>query len=202
MRLKNLIFSFVALCIVVGMYSIAFAGGTYVQSNARVYTGEGSAPSSGDYYQVFEDENHITYKWKFTYVDSSDAVHSLPFYIGGANVVDGRITAKQSATGDANILLHYAADDRNTWEIDTPNGLDAVSSTLKADTLGYDAGADEPLFHAARWLVVEAAGGGTNNQDGNVMTIVLSLKKQYPSINANGTERKLAHIASKYLTQP
>lgn len=181
------------------VYSVIAAD---VHNRPPTYTTEGSRPSTGDAVLYLEDELHIVYIWRFTYIDSTDAVHSPPLFMGGANIQNGRITAKQSATGDANIIMHYAADDRNTWEIITPASLDATSSTLKSDTLGHNAGSDDLIFHAARWMIVESVGGSSTNQDGNIMTIVISLPKLYPTLNANGTISRSAAVSKKYLTAP
>jgi len=175
-----------------------------IHNNGKVYNGDISGtPASGDFIAYFEDYAHITYVWEFTFVDSSDAYHTKPLYIGNANVSDGYMYAIQSATGDANVILHFSADDRNTWQTTTPADLDAVSSTAKTDTIGYNEAADDIVFHTARWLVVEAVGGGTSNADDNVFTFVLKLKKETPTATkGNGDWVRMARVATKSNTNP
>lgn len=182
--------------------SIAVAGDIF--NNGRIVNGNSkTAPSSGDYLIYFEDYSHITYKWVFTYIDSSDDYHSRPLYIGNVNVSDGYVTAIQSTTGDANIIYHFSADDRNTWEVTTPADLDAVSGTSKPDTIGINSGADDILFHAGRWLVIEAASGSSTNADDNVLTFVLKLKKETPTTTlGNGDYVRLARVANASNTNP
>lgn len=183
--------------------SIAIAGDIY--NNGRRVNGNTTAfPASGtDYVAYVEDYGHITYVWQFTYIDSSDNYHSRPLYIGNANVSDGYVTAIQSTTGDANIIYHYSADDRNTWETTTPADLDAVSNTSKPDTIGINSGVDDINFHAGRWLVIEAASGSSTNQDSNVLTFVLKLVKVTPTATlGNGDYVRLARVANGSNTNP
>ena len=195
--MKKLIVLFIILTA-----SIALAGD--IHNNGRVYNGNiNGTPASGDFIAYFEDYSHITYVYEFTFVDSSDAYHCKPIYIGNANASDGYIYAIQSATGDANILLHYSADDRNTWETITPADLDAVSSTAKTDTLGYNEAANDLVFHSARWLVVECIGGGTSNADDNVMTVVVRLNKETPTATkGNGDWVRMSRVANQSNTNP
>ena len=159
--------------------------------------------STVNYVAYFEDYGHITYIWNFTYVDSSDNYHSRPLYIGNANISDGYVNAVQSATGDANIIYHFAADNRTTWLATTAADMDAVSNTAKQDTIGINNGTDDIAFHAGRWLVIEAASGSSTNQDDNVLTFVVKLKKETPSpVKSNGDWVRMARIAKVSNTNP
>ena len=166
--------------------------GTIINGNVS-----GVPPSSGDFLAYYDTPNSVTYIFRFTYVDSSDSYHSPPIYIGDCNATAGFIRAKQSATGDANVILHYAADDRNTWETVTPAALDAVSNSEKATTLTGQ------QFTNGRWLVIECAGGGANNQDGNVMTVTVELLKDMDNtLTANGKVIRCAKVARIANTNP
>lgn len=197
--MKKLLFSFVILLLFVGMGS---AGDIF--NNGTIYNGNNlsqSIPATGDIVVYFEDYSHVTYLWRFTWVDSSDNAHSRPLYVGNCNVSDAHVYVKQSATGDANIFWHHSADHRNTWQVGTtPADLDACSNTAKTDTLGIEETADDIIFHSSRWLIVEAASGSSTNQDGN---IIIKLKKETPtSVKGNGEYVKMARVATRSNTNP
>lgn len=169
-----------------------FNVGTVYNGNAQV------VPTTGDIVAYWETEDQVTVKFRFTFVDSSDAYHSKPVYIGDCNVAYSYATAIQSATGDANIIWHYSSDDRNTWwAVVTPSGLDAVSSTAKTDTLGINGGVVSTAHKVSQWLVIESVGGGSSNHDGNIFTIVLAFEK-----DVLGSTFKGQRVASKSGTSP
>ena len=197
--MKKLLFSFVLLLLLVSMGSTADVYNTGV-----IYGYPNNIPATGNVVAYWEDYSHVTYFWRFTWVDSSNNAHSKPLYIGNCNVSDGYVYVKQSATGDANIFFHYAADNRNTYQVGTtPADLDACSNTAKVDTIGIEETVDEILFHAARWVVIEAASGSSSNQDGNIITVILKFKKETPTaVKSNGDYARLARVASGSKTNP
>ena len=197
--MKKLIFIALALILFSG---IGFAASADIFNNGTIVNGDRQGtPSSGDFVCYFETATHVTYFWQFTFVDSSDNYHSRPLYIGHANKEDGYISFIQSTTGDANPILHYSNDDRTKWVDVTPADLNAVSSTMIADTLGANGGNDL-AFHAARWLVVECASGGATNQDDNVMYVTVRLRKTTPTAMYNDQFVKFARVASTSKTNP
>ncbi len=193
---------FLALLMILAFaVSTSFAADVY--NVGTIYTNNPEAiPSTGNIVAAFEDFNHVTYVYRFTFVDSSNAYHSKPIYIGGCNVDDAYRWAKQSAVGDANVILHFSADNRTNWETTTPAGLDAVSSTAKTDTVGVQGGVDDGNFHYARWMVIEAVGGSGTNADGDIMTIVVKMRKNDPGLLPNGKPYLVAKVARKSSTNP
>lgn len=184
--------------------SLSFAGADLFNLGT-VYRGNSTdVPSTGNVVAYWEDYSHVTYLFRYTWVDSSDNLHSKPLYIGNCNVSDGTISAIQSTTGDANIILHYSGDNRNTWQAITPLDLDQVSGTVKNDTLGYNEKSDDLAFHNARWLVIEAASGTNANQDGNILTVIVKLKKETPTalVPSTGDYVRLGRITSRSTTNP
>lgn len=197
--MKKILFSLVILFLLIGMTSAAdrFNIGTVYNGNSQ------KVPTTGNIVAYYEDFSHITYVWRATWIDSSVNLHSKPMYIGNCNVSDGYMYVKQSATGDANLFYHYAADNRNTYQVGTTDGdLDACSNTAKVDTIGKSENADEILFHAARWIVIEAAPGGTSNQDDNIITVVLKFKKETPTATYNGNFVRMARVSNFSTTNP
>ena len=196
--MKKLIFIALALMLFNGMATSAD-----IFNNGRIVNGDRQGtPASGDFVCTFESPTHVTYFWQFTYVDSSDNYHSRPLYIGDSNKEDGYISFIQSTTGDANPTLHYSNDDRTRWVAITPTDLDAVSSTLVADTLGQIDGGNDLTFHAARWLVVECASGSTTNADDNVMYVTVRLRKTTPTAMYNDQFVRFAKVATSSKTNP
>jgi len=159
---------------------------------------ESIPPSSGDYIAYYETPTSVVYIYRCTFAtDSTDNYHSKPLYIGDCNAEDAFIQAKQSATGDANVILHYSADDRNVWESETLAALDQVSNTAKTGTLGSDV-----AFHGGRWMVIECDGQDTNGLD-NTMTVIVQLKKDLLNpVTANGRIVDLANVANHSNTNP
>ncbi len=182
---------------------LSFAASADIHNNGTIVNGDRQGtPASGDFVCTFESPTHVTYFWQFTFVDSSDNYHSRPLYIGDANADDGYFSAIQSATGDANIVLHYSNDDRTKWVAITPTDLDAVSTTMVADTLGRLDGANDLTFHQARWLVVECASGSSTNQDDNIMYVTVRLKKKQPTAMYNDQFVRFAKVATSSKTDP
>ena len=198
--MKKLVFMALTLILFNGL---TFAASADIYNNGRIVNGDRQGtPASGDFVAFFEDPTTVTYFWQFTFVDSSDNYHSRPLYIGDCNTSDGYISAIQSTTGDANIVLHYSNDDRTKWIAVTPADLDAVSSTMKGDTLGYNEGGNDLVFHSSRWLVVEAASGSSTNADDNVMYITVRLIKTTPTAMYNDQFVRFAKIATSSKTDP
>ena len=198
--MKKLIFIALALILFSGL---SYGASADIYNNGRIVNGDRQGtPSSGDFVAYFESPTHLTYFWQFTFVDSSDNYHSRPLYIGDCNREDGYFSAIQSTTGDANIILHYSNDDRTKWVAITPTDLDAVSSTMVADTLGQLDGANDLTFHSARWLVVECASGSSTNADDNVMYVTVRLRKSMPVVMYNDQFVHFAKIATSSQTNP
>ncbi len=196
--MKKLLFSFVLLFMLIGFVSPAD-----VYNTGAIYPYPNNIPTTGNVVAYWEDYSHITYMWRFTWVDSSNNAHSKPLYVGNCNVSDGYVNAIQSATGDANIIWHYSADNRTTWQITTAADLNAVSNTAKQDTIGIEEAVNDIKFHSSRWLVIEAASGSSANQDGNIITVILKFKKETPTaVKSNGEYYKLARVANKSKTNP
>ena len=197
--MKKLLFSILLLFLLVSMGSPAD-----VYNIGKIYRGNTQkVPTTGDIVAIYEDYSHVVYVLRYTWIDSSDNAHWKPLNIGNCNVSDGSISAIQSATGDANILFHFSADDRNSWRVNTTQpDLDAVSSTAKYDTLGYNEASDDLIFHNNRWLVVEAASGSSTNQDDNIITIVLKFKKETPTAVYNGNYVRMAGYSNSSGTNP
>lgn len=183
--------------IVLSFVSLSFAAD--VPNVGTIYNGNAqTVPTTGNIVAYWENDAMVVYKFRFTYVDSSLAYHSKPIFIGDCNVGYGYGSAIQSATGDANVILHYSSDDRNTWwSAVTPSGFDAVSSTAKSDTIGINAGVVLGIQKVSQWLVVEAVGGSSSNQDDNIFTIVLAFPK-----NVVGSKFTGARVATKSNTNP
>jgi len=199
--MKKLIFIALALILFSG---IGFGASADIYNNGTIVNGDiEGTPSSGDFVATFESPTHVTYFWQFTFVDSSDNYHSRPLYIGDCNKEDGYISFIQSTAGDANPILHYSNDDRTRWVAAiTPTDLDAVSTTMIADTLGQIDGGNDLVFHSARWLVVECASGSATNRDDNVMYVTVRLRKTTPTAMYNDQFVKFARVASTSKTNP
>ena len=162
-----------------------------------------NVPATGNVNVLYEDYSHVIYQWRFTFVDSSDAYHSKPLYVGNCNLTDGYVNAVQSAAGDANIIYHYSADNRTVWLTTTPNDLDALSNTAVQDTIGIEEAVNDIKFHFSRWLVVEAVGGGTTNADDNILTITIKLKKFLTNaVYNNGDYIRQGDITMRNSTNP
>ena len=197
--MKKILLILVTLLVLVSMVG----AGDVFNAATKFYAYPNNIPATGNIVAYWEDYSHITYMWRFTWVDSSNNPHSPPLYIGNCNVSDGYINAIQSATGDANIIHHFSADNRTTWLITTAHNMDAVSNTAKQDTIGIESAADDIGFHAARWYVIEAASGSSTNQDGNIITVVVKFKKATPtSVNSSGEYVKMARVARQSKTNP
>jgi len=126
---------------------------------------------------VYETADQVTYVFKATWVDSSDQLHSKPFYIGDLNANDAYVTVITNAASDVNPIYHFSYDNCNTWVTTTPAGLDATSNTAKLDTIGIEVGVDDAKFHVGVWLVIEFADGSTALNDAEYCTMVISFKK-------------------------
>jgi hypothetical protein len=131
----------------------------------------------------YEHGDQVTYVFKTTWVDSSNARHSKPFYIGDLNYNDAYVRAIMSAASDCNTIYHFSYDNRNTWVTETPASLDALSSTAAGDTLGVTTGGanDVTGFHSGVWMVIEAKAGSTALNDDEVYTWVGSFQRDYNS---------------------
>ena len=197
--MKKLLFSFVLLFMLIGFVSPAD-----VYNTGKIYPYPNNIPATGNVVAYWEDYSHITYMWRFTWIDSSNNAHSKPLYIGNCNVSDGTMTAVQSITGDADLFFHYAGDNRNSWEVGTTdNDIQTVSNSVKADTVGIAETIDQILFHTARWVVIEAASGSSSNQDGAIITVILKFKKETPTaVNSSGAYVRMARVANKSKTNP
>jgi hypothetical protein len=133
----------------------------------------------------------------------TDSYHSRPIFIGDCNDNDGRIVAIQyngTGTEDTNIILHFSSDLAN-WESTTPDGLDACTITLKADTLGYETGADDPKFHTHNWMIIEAD-GQTGNPNDTYITVIVTFKKDFIELLPNGDIKYIAKFKTKAVTNP
>lgn len=119
----------------------------------------------------YEHGDQVSYVYKTTWVDSSNARHSKAFYIGDINAADGYVQAVMSAASDCNVIYHFSYDNRNTWTAVTPADFDALSNTAVGDTIGMEAGTNDLVgFHTGVWLIIEAVAGSTALNDAEVFT--------------------------------
>ena len=145
--------------------------------------------------------DYVTYVFKTTWIDSSNARHSKPFYIGEVNAVDAYCRAIMSAASDCNVIYHFSYDNRNTWTAVTPATFDALSNSAVGDTIGIEAGTNDLVgFHTGIWLVVEAVAGSTALNDGEVFTWVATFTKDGTFVN--GAVRRVAQVANGSNTNP
>lgn len=130
---------------------------------------------------------------ELTNFDSTDSYTTKALYIGEANYEDGYIQAISSAAADVNVILH-TSNDLNNWTAHTAqDGLDAVSTTLKSDTLGIISGTDDFAFHNNNWMVLELDGQTGADNEAASYTIIVRLKKQYQSFH-NGQALNIGQV--------
>ena len=156
---------------------------------------------------IDESLSQVVVTYTCTYVDSSDKHHTVPIFIGDMNDADAYASGIVSATGDVNVIYHFSMVDNvnsetATWHTSTPADFDALSSTAVFDSIGTEEGADVIQFHCARWMVVEFAGGGTSNQDGNIVTFIMSFTKDGDYMTASGQPVNVARKANYSYTNP
>lgn len=159
-----------------------------------------------------ESPTHVTFTWTFTASsdstgvgDSTGSYHSRPLPISGlavepaaiysntlitADTVDSinyaykaRIWAvSNTANSDWNLLYHYSLNNSN-WVVQSADtDVDAVSNTLKRDSLGVINKTRDDYFFTTNYLVIEAD-GQASNPAAQILTVILRLPKEYPGID-------------------
>lgn len=189
MKLKNLIFSFVTLCLVAGLFSIAYSAGT-----TDIY---GQSVSYSNYF------GGVQYTGTVTFADSAANYHTKPFFIGNANYYDGRITT-DFTTGYAaasDVIVKYKfSNDRINWVETADSDMDLDANEEQADTLGMDDGVNDLNFHNSIWMIIEFD-GQTANVTNSVITWTVNLG--LPEIvHNNGQPLPLGRVANKAITNP
>lgn len=150
----------------------------------------------------YETATTLTYIFKATWVDSSNHLHSKPFFIGGCNDNDAYVRAVVNAASDVNVVYHYSYDNRQTWVSETPADLDATSNTAKGDTIGIVDLVDSPeTFHSGVWMIVEFQDGSTNLNDDEYCTWVASFRKDVSPLDPHRWLR-IAQVANGSYTNP
>lgn len=101
--------------------------------------------------------------------DSTGSQHSYPIYIGDCNDNDAYGYAVTNAASDVNVLIHFS-NDLTKWIAVTLASLDAVSTTVKQDTLGIsDTNANR--FHEFAYMVIEHDFQAGANQTDQIKTV-------------------------------
>lgn len=192
----------ISLIVVLFVLSVsAFAGSDNFNVGTIIDLRRSLLSSYSNACAYYETADQVTYVFKATWVDSSDHLHSKPFYIGDCNAVDGYTLTVTSAASDVNPVFHFSYDDCNTWVTTTPATLDAVSNTAVGDTIGIEAGTNDAKFHSANWLVIEYQDGSTALNDGEYCTMVLTFQKDgtyVPGYPAPSVQR----IRTRSVTNP
>lgn len=127
----------------------------------------------------YETDDAVCLKWVVsTGTDSTGSKHSPAINIGGANYQNGRIRAVAESTSDVNILVHNLIDNNpaTSLSVTTYEGLDAVSSTAKVDTLGWLDGAEVIDYRIAPYISVEVDGQTGTAADVDI-TLYIVLRK-------------------------
>lgn len=149
----------------------------------------------------YETATTVTYVFKATWIDSSDHLHSKPFFIADMNAVDGYCRAITNAASDVNPVYHFSYDNKNTWTTTTPHTLDALSSTAVGDTIGIELAVNDITgFHTGVWMVVEFQDGSTalNDDEYCIWTAVFTKDGTY----LQGSIELIAEFATGSYTNP
>lgn len=126
---------------------------------------------------VEETYNLVVYTWVYTIpADSTDQMHSPAMFIGDCNGAYGYAGSEVSAASDVNLFWHFGQGDIWYSRV-TPAGLDASTNSAKYDTIGVTTGTDDLSFNMARYLIIEADGGGSTADPGEIVTVSLSFVK-------------------------
>jgi len=132
--------------------------------------------------------------------DSTGSWHTPALFIGEMNADDGYIDVVCSATADVNVLYHYS-NDKTNWVVQTADSdVDAVSSTVKADTLGSVNGSNDFYFHNNQYLVIEFD-GQSGSASGITITANVRLKKNNALVTGNGQPINVG-MKSNYNSSP
>lgn len=150
------------LLIIITMLLMSFVSFAADTTNAAVYWHE--TPTSITYYGTL----------KFGKAGGTDNVTSKAMYIAGCNRYFGEVAvyiSDISGTEDANGIMLYADEDTTAltnFHGTTYAELDAIGTTLKADTLGTEQHASDG-FRSGVWMILKLDGqtGNPNAAEAN-----------------------------------